>query len=278
MERYMDLLNKLVPGMSSEEYFKAPDYWHSSDIKSVGQSINHFEKKDQQKVTDGLKDGQGGHTVLLEMENFNDRYTVMPKVDARTKAGREQKELASEKAHQEGKILVNQEDFTKWLEWKDNIHNDPIISGLFLNNKGKNEICGFFEHPTIKDVKGCFRADKLLEDQELCIDLKFMLSAHPKAFEHSIRKYRYDIQASWYLDGLKAITGKDFDFLFVVCEKSFPFNVQTYRLDDESLEKGRDDTRVYLEYYKKYSVSPLEEQKRLRGYYNGIQTLHVNWY
>ena len=124
--------------MSTEEYFNAPGYWHSSDIKSVGQSINHFEKKDQQKVTDGLKDGQGGHTVLLEMENFNDRYTVMPKVDDRTKAGKEQKLLAEEKAHQEGKILVNQEDFTKWLEWKDNIHSDPIISGLFLNNKGEN--------------------------------------------------------------------------------------------------------------------------------------------
>jgi hypothetical protein len=105
-----------------------------------------------------------------------------------------------------------------------------------------------------------------------------MLSAHPKAFEHSIRKYRYDIQASWYLDGLKAITGHEFDFLFVVCEKAFPFNVQTYRLDDETLEKGRDDTRLYLEQYKKYLTSPLEEQKRLRGYYNGIQTLHVNWY
>ena len=149
----MDLLNKLVPGMSSEEYFKDPDYWHSSDIKSVGQSINHFEKKDQQKVTDGLKDGQGGHTVLLEMENFNDRYTVMPKVDARTKAGREQKELASEKAHQEGKILVNQEDFTKWLEWKDNIHNDPIISGLFLNNKGKMRSVDFLNIPPLKILK-----------------------------------------------------------------------------------------------------------------------------
>ena len=58
MERYMDLLNKLIPKMSSEDYFNAPGYWHSSDIKYVGQSINHFEKKDQQKVTDGLKDGQ----------------------------------------------------------------------------------------------------------------------------------------------------------------------------------------------------------------------------
>ena len=46
----MDLLNKLVPGMSSEEYFKDPDYWHSSDIKSVGQSINHLRKKINRKL------------------------------------------------------------------------------------------------------------------------------------------------------------------------------------------------------------------------------------
>ena len=105
-----------------------------------------------------------------------------------------------------------------------------------------------------------------------------MLSASKFSFIHSIKKFRYDIQASWYLDGLKAITGKDFDFLFVVCEKTRPCNVQTYRLDDESLEKARDDTREYINRFKEYRSASSEEKKQLTGYYNGIQTLNIKWY
>ena len=112
----------------------------------------------------------------------------------------------------------------------------------------------------------------------MCIDLKFMLSGSPQSFMHSIKKYRYDIQASWYIDGLKAITGRKFDFIFIVCEKSRPFNVQCYRLDDESLEKGRDDTRNFLNKYIEYNKTDPNQRKSLSGYYNGVMTLNVKWY
>ena len=105
-----------------------------------------------------------------------------------------------------------------------------------------------------------------------------MLSAHPFSFSSAVKKFRYDIQASWYLDGLKTITGNDYDFLFVVCEKSRPWNVQTYRLDQESLDRGRDDTRHFLARYKEYRNASETEKKRLTGYYNGIQTLNIKWY
>lgn len=272
------LLGKLIRNMPFDEYISLLNYIHSSEIKLFGQSINHWLTRNEQEATDGLRLGCGGHTLMLEFNDFNDRHIIVPKIDGRTKAGREQKFLAEEKAKKEGKVLLSQDEFTQMIRWRDQIHNNDIIGDLFLKNLGINEVSGFFEHPTIPDIKGCFRADKLLEDRGLCIDLKFMLSANPFAFSHSIKKYRYDIQAAWYLDGLKCITGKDFDFLFVVCEKARPFNVQTYRLDDETLEKGRDDIRGYLARYKQFKSAPKAEQNQLAGYYNGIQTLHINWY
>ena len=272
------LLGNLVKEMPFDDYISEPDFIHSSEVKLFGQSMAHWETRHQQETTDGLRLGSGGHTLLLEFDRFNERHLVMPKVDARTKAGKEQKLLAQEQAHLEDKILISQDEFTQMVNWRDHIHDNEIIGDLFLKNLGVNEVSGFFEHPTIPDIKGCFRADKLLEDRELCVDLKFMLSASKFSFIHSIKKFRYDIQASWYLDGLKAITGKDFDFLFVVCEKTRPCNVQTYRLDDESLEKARDDTREYINRFKEYRSASSEEKKQLTGYYNGIQTLNIKWY
>ena len=273
-----ELMGNLVQNMPFEDYINEPGYFHASEIKLFGQSINHWKTRNQQESTDGLRLGSAGHTTLLEFDQFSSRYLVMPKVDARTKAGKEQKMLAEEQANNEGKILINQDEWTQILKWRENIHDDEIVSDLFVKNLGKNEISGFFKHPIIPEVNGCFRADKLLEDKLLCIDLKFMLSAHPFSFSSAVKKFRYDIQASWYLDGLKTITGNDYDFLFVVCEKSRPWNVQTYRLDQESLDRGRDDTRHFLARYKEYRDASETEKKRLTGYYNGIQTLNIKWY
>ena len=83
------------------------------------------------------------------------------------------------------------------------------------------------------------------------------------------------MQAAWYLDGLKAITGDDYDFIFVVCEKSNPHNVQPYRLCEKDLEKGRDDIRAIVKKYQEYQGANEDKRNRLSGYYDGIQTLEV---
>ena len=276
MEEKDSIIGKLISDMPFEDYLSASGFIHSSDIKLFGQSMNHYKTRNEQEPSDGLRLGTGGHTIMLEFNKFNERHLVMPKIDARTKAGKAQKLLIEEQAHNEGKTILTQDEFLQINRWRDNIHNDEIVSDLFLKNLGENEVSGFFKHPI--GVKGCFRADKLLIERDLCIDLKFMLSGSPQSFMHSIKKYRYDIQASWYIDGLKAITGRKFDFIFIVCEKSRPFNVQCYRLDDESLEKGRDDTRFFLNKYKEYILASHEEKKSLSGYYNGIKTLNIKWY
>ena len=117
----------------------------------------------------------------------------------------------------------------------------------------------------------------MLQEQKIAIDLKIMLSAHPYAFMSSVKKYSYHMQAAFYLDGLKAITGDDYDFLFVVCEKSYAHNVQTYRLSEEDVERGRDDIRAAVKRYQEYQGANEAQQNRLSGYYDGIQTLSLNW-
>ncbi len=268
-------LGKLIVEMEFQKYLDLPGYMHSSDLKLLQQSVNHWLSKSDYPETKALMLGSLGHTMILEMNKLTERYLVMPKVDARTKAGKEQKMLAEEQANNEGKILISQDDFTQALGWRDNIQNDPVTSNVFIKNRGQNEVSGFFKHPEFDDIKGAFRVDKLLEQEKIAIDLKIMQSAHPYAFMSSVRKFGYHIQAAWYLDGLKAITGDDYDFIFVVCEKSNPHNVQPYRLCEKDLEKGRDDIRATIKKYQEYQGANEVQRNRLSGYYDGIQTLEV---
>ena len=271
-------VNNLYEGMPFKTYIELEDFLHSSDLKLLQQSVNHWLAKSQFEITQALKLGQLGHTLLLEMDSLTERYLVMPKVDARTVKGREQKILAEEQANNEGKILISQDELTQALGWKDNIMKNPVTSSVFMKSRGKNEVSGFFRHPEFDGINGAFRVDKLLEEEKIAIDLKIMQSAHPYAFISSVKKFRYDIQARWYLDGLKTITGDDYDFIFVVCEKTNPHNVQAYRLDQDSLDVASKHIRSIISKYQEYQKSDEQQQNRLSGYYDGIQTLNIKWF
>ena len=266
---------KLISDMDFQKYLNLPKYLHCSGLKMIQQSMNHWLSEKGFPETKALILGSLGHTMILEMDKLTERYLVMPKVDARTKGGKEQKMLAQEQAKLEEKILISQEDFTQALGWRENILKNPVTSNVFQKAKGENEVSGFFRHPDFDNIFGAFRVDKLLEEQKIAIDLKIMLSANPYAFSSSVKKFGYHMQAAWYLDGLKAITGDDYDFIFVVCEKSNPHNVQSYRLSEKTLERGRDDIRATVKKYQQYQGANEDQRNRLSGYYDGIQTLEV---
>ena len=272
MDNYED---KLISDMDFQKYLDLPGYLHCSELKLLQQSVNHWLSMTGYPETKALMLGSLGHTMILEMDKLTERYLVMPKVDGRTTSGKEQKKLAQKQADGEGKILISQEDFTHAWGGRENILKNPVTSNVFQKAKGKNEISGFFNHPEFNNIKGAFRVDKLLEEQKIAIDLKIMESANPYAFIGAIKKFGYHMQAAWYLDGLKAITGDTYDFIFVVCEKSYANNVQAYRLSEKDLEKGRDDIRAIVKKYQEYQGANEDKRNRLSGYYDGIQTLEV---
>jgi len=273
-DQYMD---KIISNMDFEKYLGLEGYLHSSDLKLMSQSINHFLSKTKFKVTDGLRLGQLGHTMCLEMDLFNDRFLVCPKLDKRITAQKAEHQRLVKEAEEQGKILISQDEFIQAQTWKDNLLKDPVCSNVFQKQKGENEVSGFYRHP-IHGCKGAFRVDKLLRKEKLAIDLKIMQSAHPYKFALDVKKYRYDIQAAWYLDGLTHIEGGDWDFIFVVCEKTTPFNVQAYRLDKESIDKAREDIGHIIKKYTDYLSAPNAQKERLTGYRGGIETLNIKWF
>lgn len=265
----------LVPGLDFETYINMEGFLHSSDIKLIKESISHYDSKYLKKSSNAQKEGTLGHTIIHEFESFNDRYSVMPHVDGRTKPGKELKAKAKEQADSEGKELIDQESFTRALRWRENIMAHPLTRKIYSNgSSGQNELSGFWRH--LDGVDACLRMDKHLPDQGLVIDTKFMLTGSPRSFYRDVWKYGYHIQASWYLDGIKEITGEDHEFLFVVCEKSWPWNVQCFRMDEDFLERGRQEISGAINKYLMWcDCRNDEERSSISGYYDGIFTLKL---
>ena len=270
-------LPALIDNLPFEDYLNMPGFLHASQIKnyvpnSTG-SINHNELNDLRPESDALKEGTLGHTTVLEFNDVHDRYICMPKVDGRTKEGKEMKRLAEQQAAAEGKELMNQDEFTRALRWRENILNDPYAKKLMANGlQGHNEVSGFWHHEL--GVDACCRLDRFLPQIDTIIDAKFMREGSPESFRRDVFKYGYDMQAAWYIDGVKAITGQECDFLFLVCEKNWPWNVQLYRIEDSWIEKAREKIKKAIDKYHQWcNCTNDEDRNKLKSYHEGILTI-----
>lgn len=85
-----------------------------------------------------------------------------------------------------------------------------------------------------------FRPDWDSEKRSMIIDFKSTLCASYENFYRDLLKYGYDMQAAFYIDFYKQITGKDATFWIPAVEKKAPFLSNLYLLDDEGIiEQGR---------------------------------------
>ncbi len=108
---------------------------------------------------------------------------------------------------------------------------------------GKSGMSMFCHHPwdeykTLR--KG--RTDKLAQDRwghHIIADLKTTEDASPLEFSKSASKYGYHIQNAYYHDLYRDIIGVEPIFVFMVVEKSPPYDCVLYRLTDEDVHTGR---------------------------------------
>jgi hypothetical protein len=79
------------------------------------------------------------------------------------------------------------------------------------------------------------------------IDLKKTRDASPHAFMRSVVTYGYHRQSSFYLDGMKKVTGEEYDlFAFIAVEDKEPFRVEVYTLSPTFIERGRTEVQMLL--------------------------------
>lgn len=164
--------------------------------------------------------GKCAHALLLEQRSVDEVVVIVDADNWRTNAAKEARELA----RVEGRIplLAHQVDTVRAMldatrEQLERYDLDPPL----LAAKGKAEQTLIWQ----EDGVTC-RAlvDWLHDDYRAIDDLKTTsASANPERWTRTMFSIGSDIQAAWYVRGLRAVTGQDAELRYIVQETSPPY-------------------------------------------------------
>jgi exodeoxyribonuclease VIII len=100
------------------------------------------------------------------------------------------------------------------------------------------------------------------------VDLKTTTDASPKGFARSVAQWRYHVQQNHYLAGTFADR-----FVFIAVEKTYPYAVGVYELDETAALHGEAERRNNLQ-----TIADCRAIAEWPGYGNTIQPLSLpNW-
>lgn len=224
------------------------DVYHSSNgisctgLKKVAISPAHY-KHGESKQTPAMFTGSATHAAILEPDLFARQYVTLPQ--GKDRRSSEYKALCAEYGTDN---VLTSSDAYQIAKMQEAVWSNPVAHKWLYTEKGRNELSVYAKDPATGVLVRC-RFDRLL-DRGFSPDLKTTVDASPAGFSRIIAKYGYAFQAAFYLDVYHWATGDILDgFGFIAVEKSAPYNVMCYRLDDESIEVGRTQYRAALNVY-----------------------------
>lgn len=234
----------------SNEAYHAANGISKSGLDLIAKSPFLYRYRPPQVPTKAMLIGSAFHTATLEPFSFTEQFAVAPEVNARTNAGKAELELFARA--NEGKTILAKEDAEKVGAMAKAVRSHQLAAALLSEGEAETSI---FHRDEITGELVKVRPDWMVED--LLVDLKSTEDATPEAFSKSCWNYRYHVQAAFYLDVANAAFGRQRfnSFIFIVCEKSPPYQVAVYAADSQMIEAGRIQYRRDLAKYHQCRVT-----------------------
>lgn len=211
---------EVIDNLPFDEYLKLPRL-SSSALKDFMQAPSYYKyrKSAPMKETDAMKLGTMVHTWMLENHKFHKEYMSMPKIDKRTKAGKELFAEYTENAN--GRVLMDEDVIKKFTT-------------LPVYNDTRNEVTILFEVEGIKCKArfDCLRPNHVIEDVKTIADI-FKI-------DRQFASLKYYIQAGFYAQAYhEAFEVWPKQFLFTFISTGDYFEKVTREISFEYLEHGR---------------------------------------
>jgi hypothetical protein len=188
--------------------------------------------------TPAMNIGSAFHSLLLEPEKFSSEFAVLPRIDRRTKAGKEEYDFFN--LRNKGKILLTDDQFFKVEQMVTLVSQHEIVTTLLQEAEFEQSI--FW---TDIETGLQFKTRPDIWSQKMIVDLKTTSDASPYGFTRSAMTYGYYLQAGMAYEACKVI-GKPFEmFVILACEKDAPHVPAIYMMDDEALQFGIDQFGTY---------------------------------
>jgi len=226
------------------------DEYHSSDGISRSQLIlldkspYHFWYEclsgmaEVKESTPAMNIGSAFHTLLLEPEKFSKEFSIFPRVDRRTKQGKE--EYDSFMQCNNGKILLTDDQFFKVEQMVALVSKHEIVTTLLGEAVFEQSIFWTDQETGLQ-----FKTRPDIWSNKMIVDLKTTSDASPHGFTRSALNYGYYLQAGMAYEACKAI-GRPFEmFVILACEKEAPHVPAVFILDNDALQFGVDQFNLY---------------------------------
>ncbi|MDM3646308.1 PD-(D/E)XK nuclease-like domain-containing protein [Proteus mirabilis] len=216
--------------ISNEDYHK-DEAIGSTSVKAISVSpanlyFNPFKGSKSAQI------GTAIHAALLEPDVFERDFILRPDItDRRTK-----EYVSLKQIYHSDNIFINGEVETITRMVESARMNTDFMD--YMATKGNSEVSMFATCP-ITGLRLKCRFDRLSDSLPYPLDVKSCADATERGFSQAFGKYRYHIQAAFYLYVLKLTTGIELDqFCFFALQNKPPYTNCMYFIGTESLELG----------------------------------------
>lgn len=186
-----------------------------------------YERRHPQPSREEFDIGKAFHTKALGVG------AEIVVVDAKTWQTKTAKEARAE-AYAAGKVPLLAHQAAEVDAMAAAVRQHPLAGALL--SKGDVEQSLFWTD----ERTGIWRRSRLdLLRDDAIVDLKSCESADEEHIRKAITRYGYHAQGDYYLEGVRALLGRDLPFLFVFVEKRPPHLIHVVQLDADALAAGR---------------------------------------
>lgn len=239
----------VYPGMSYAEYHRI-DAINNSGLTDMLRSPAHFREAllHPRDPTEDMAFGQAFHTATIEPARFGDDY--VRGLEGVGKRSLKDKALWSEfEAANPGRIAMAHDDYDRACLMAAAVWEHETSANL-LRGEGMTEVVLVWED----EVTGALckaRLDRIGDvfGWTFIVDLKSSHDASQESFRRDVARYGYHRQLAMYVDGANALAPRPRRNALLVVEKTPPFGVMVYELDDRTMDEGRRQYRRALELY-----------------------------
>lgn len=248
-------MNRLIYDLANSEYHSVEmkkKTISKSGLDMIAKSAAHYHWyiDNPTEETPALVFGRAFHTMILEPELVAEEVVVMP--DAWLTKAECGMAIADQKEawymRNRGKTILTADQMDMAKTMAKSVAEHTAASFLLKKSEGKAEVTALWQDiDTGADCRARF--DWLREDGVI-VDLKSTRCAKPEEFERLAYQHRYHVQAAFYMEAYRQVTGREpAGFTFVAVEKEPPYLTCTYVAQPEFVELGRKEYLQNLSLY-----------------------------
>lgn len=217
----------IYDGVSNADYHR-DEALGSTSLKTLATKTpaNYQHDKAHPKFSDAFTLGTAAHSLILEGDTSG--IVVVEADNWLTKDAK----AAKAAALAEGKQPLLTKEIEQVLAMTHAVMAHPEAWKLFKDHKAEQSVFWEEDGLALKCRPDAWKPG-------LLIDLKTTVNADPNEFGKVAHSFGYHQSAAHYIDGVKAATGEELPFKFVLVEKTAPYLVSVVELDWEAIDIGR---------------------------------------